>query len=208
VAGAGVGYSAGAISTNVLVSAPAAAGEARSPVRTLAQPCVSWPCASGVNQAPSLMETQPGAMRSVTRAGSTVAPRSLNTRTFWPSTTARGPGARGGSRMHPDVVPVGARQDRLVVMDRVRARPRLRGDQPQRMAPFLGGGDPGRGGRDRAEPVGGGLGRDGHRIDLDLPRRRRKRMVLGVADLLGERDGVVWGGQAGEAPRRDSVHGP
>jgi len=28
----------------------------------------------GVNQAPSLMETTPGAMRSVTRAGSRVAP--------------------------------------------------------------------------------------------------------------------------------------
>src|SRR6185436_1436653 len=83
------GAHAGAISTDVLLNAAAAAGEARSPVKTLAQPCVSWPCASGVNQAPSLMETQPGAMRSVTRAGSTVAPRSLNTRTFWPSTMPR-----------------------------------------------------------------------------------------------------------------------
>src|SRR5215475_13903757 len=83
------GAHAGAISTDVLLNAAAAAGEARSPVSTLAQPWVSWPYASGVNQAPSLIETQPGAMRSVTRAGSTVAPRWLNTRTFCPSTMPR-----------------------------------------------------------------------------------------------------------------------
>jgi len=42
-----------------------------------------------VNHAPSLMETTPGAMRSVTRAGSRVAPRALKTRTAWPSTIPR-----------------------------------------------------------------------------------------------------------------------
>ena len=50
-------------------------GAARSSASTLAQPRLSVPVASGVNQAPSLIETTPGAMRSVTRTGSRVAPR-------------------------------------------------------------------------------------------------------------------------------------
>ena len=63
--------------------APAApAGDARSGVSTFAHPRVSAPDTSGVNQAPSLMETTPGAMRSVTRAGNRVTPRLLKTRTI------------------------------------------------------------------------------------------------------------------------------
>src|SRR5687768_5074679 len=50
-------------------------GAERSAVRTLAQPRVSCPSASGANQAPSLIDTTPRAMRSVTRAGKIVAPR-------------------------------------------------------------------------------------------------------------------------------------
>jgi hypothetical protein len=84
-----------AISTNVLLNVAAAAGEARSPVRTFAQPLMSSPWASGVNQAPSLMDTQPGAMRSVTRAGSMVAPRWLNTRTRCPSVIPRAAASAG-----------------------------------------------------------------------------------------------------------------
>src|SRR5262249_25522367 len=83
------------ISTKVLLNVAAAAGDARSPVRTLAQPLVSSPRASGVNQAPSLIDTQPGAMRSVTRAGRMVAPRWLNTRTRWPSRMPRAAASAG-----------------------------------------------------------------------------------------------------------------
>ena len=70
-------------------------GEARSSVRTLAQPRVSAPDAPGVNQAPSLIDTTPRAMRSVTRAGTIVSPRSLNTRTICPSAMPRAAASPG-----------------------------------------------------------------------------------------------------------------
>src|SRR4030095_11295660 len=80
---------AGATSTKHELNGAAPAGDARSGVSTFAQPRVSAPEASGVNHAPSLMETTPGAMRSVTRAGSRVTPRPLKTRTISPSATPR-----------------------------------------------------------------------------------------------------------------------
>jgi len=50
---------AGATSTKQELNGAAPAGDVRSRTSTLAQPCVSSPAASGVNQAPSLMETTP-----------------------------------------------------------------------------------------------------------------------------------------------------
>src|SRR6478672_802 len=70
--------SAGATSTKQELNGAAPAGEVRSAVSTLAQPRVSVPEGSGVYQAPSLIETTPGAMRSVTRAGSRVSPRACD----------------------------------------------------------------------------------------------------------------------------------
>src|SRR5690242_1505512 len=80
---------AGATSTKQELNGAAPAGDVRSAVSTLAQPRVSDPDGSGVNQAPSLMETTPGAIRSVTRAGSSVVPSALKTRTVWPSAIPR-----------------------------------------------------------------------------------------------------------------------
>src|SRR6185369_10067689 len=80
---------AGATSTKQELNGAAPAGDVRSAVSTLAQPRVSVPEGSGVYQAPSLIETTPGAMRSVTRAGSRVSPRALKTRTVRPSAIPR-----------------------------------------------------------------------------------------------------------------------
>ena len=67
----------------------APAGEDESSVSTLGQPRTSVPSPFGVNHTPSFMAATPRAMRSVTRAGRIVAPRSLKTRTSWPSTMPR-----------------------------------------------------------------------------------------------------------------------
>src|SRR5262249_58127784 len=45
-------------------------------------------------------------------------------------------------------------------------------------------------------PVGVGLRRQAHRVDLDLAGRRAERMALGIADLAGEGYRVVRGRQA------------
>ena len=46
---------------------------------------MSTPDSSGLNHAPSFIETTPLVIRSVTFTGMIVAPRSLKTRTCWPS---------------------------------------------------------------------------------------------------------------------------
>ena len=53
------------------------------------------PSVPGVYQAPSLIETTPGAIRSVTCAGRTVAPMSLKMRTRWPSAMPRAAASSG-----------------------------------------------------------------------------------------------------------------
>src|SRR5262249_35245609 len=85
----------GATSTKQVLNGAAPAGDARSAISTFEQPRVSCAVASGVNHAPSLIEMTPRAMRSVTRAGSTVEPRSLKTRTRWPSAIPRGAASAG-----------------------------------------------------------------------------------------------------------------
>jgi hypothetical protein len=73
----------------------APAGETRSGVSTFEQPRVSWPSGSSANHAPSLIDTAPDAMRSVTRTGNSVAPCALKTRTRWPSTMPRARASSG-----------------------------------------------------------------------------------------------------------------
>src|SRR5690242_6609569 len=82
-------HAAASTSTRFVLYVVAPHGADRSLVSALAQPAPSVPSPSGVNHAPSLIETTPMAMRSVTLTGSTVEPRSLKTRTFWPSTMPR-----------------------------------------------------------------------------------------------------------------------
>src|SRR5256885_8396389 len=54
--------------------------------------------------------------------------------TLFPYTTLfRPPARRGVGGADPYIIAVGAGEDRLVVVDRMRARPRLRRDEPQRM---------------------------------------------------------------------------
>src|SRR5499426_2472189 len=106
---------------------------------------------------------------------------------------AAGSGVDG---MDPHVLPVRAREDGLVVVGRVRARPRLGRDQLQRMSGIARmRGDPRGNGRDLPEAVEIGLGRERGRVDLDLPRRRRERMPLGIPHLLGEGHRLLGGGE-------------
>src|SRR5262249_31207665 len=95
----------------------------------------------------------------------------------------------------------GPLEDRLVVVDRVRARPRLRREQPQRIAAGVGGPDPppGRG--------GGARGRGGGGVPARPPPQYRPSLPGGVggggrggAGFSRERDGIVRDGKAREAP--------
>src|SRR5262245_866282 len=105
------------------------------------------------------------------------------------------PALRRVGRMHPDVVAIGAGQDLLVAVNGVRPRTRLWRAQLERIARIgLERRDPGRDRWNAAEPVRVGLGGDGHRVDLDLARWCRERMMLRIPDLLSERDGIVGRG--------------
>ena len=92
----------------------------RSAVMALAQPLRSVPPSSGVNQAPSLIATTPGAMRPVTLAGSTVAPWALKMRTSWPSLMPRGFASAG--LIHTSSGSTRARPGWLPWIECVRAR--------------------------------------------------------------------------------------
>src|SRR5215472_2935838 len=106
---------------------------------------------------------------------------------------AAGGGVRG---MDPHVLPVRAGENGLVVVGRVRARPRLGGDQLQRMLGIARvRGNPRGNGRDLPEAVEVGLGRKGGRVDLDLPRRRRERVPLRIPHFLGEGYRIIGGGE-------------
>ena len=86
---------AAATSTRFVLYVVAPHGADRSSASTLAQPAVSAPSASGVNHAPSLIETTPCAMRGVTLTGSSVEPRSLKMRTVCPSVMPRARASAG-----------------------------------------------------------------------------------------------------------------
>src|SRR5262252_8462714 len=106
---------------------------------------------------------------------------------------APGGGVRG---MDPHVLPVRAGENGLVVVGRVRARPRLGRDQLQRVLGIARvRRDPRRNSRDLPEAVEVGLGREGGRVDLDLPRRRRERVPLRIPHFLGEGYRILGGGE-------------
>ena len=165
-----------------------------------------------MNQAPSLIETAPSAIRSVTRAEARPTPRALNTRTRIAVGDAAGLRVGG---MQPDIVAVDAAEHGLVAVDGMRACPRFRRQQFERIGRAVSKGrDPGGNRRHAAEPVRVGVGGHRHRVDLDLARGRSELVVLGVADFAGEGDGIFGRREAGDTvlgeahrsrPRRRSV---
>src|SRR6266536_1750445 len=66
-------------------------------------------------------------------------------------------------------------------------------------------GNPRRDRRDRAETTEVRVLGKPRGVDLDLPRRRRERMALGIADLAREGDSVLGRGKPGEAVRAEGV---